>query len=196
MKRFQKLKTVLFLITLLSMISCKDSKSAEVYNIKGTVRIENLEPSDRTEIQPNTTIIAEKGSSADIKFPDGSLARIEDGELTVETFKDRVKLNLKYGKVYSSVTSGSKYEIESATAAAGVRGTEFFFEEKEDSKSYICVCHGSVWVHKVGETDEKIVKQGEDLWVKPDSPLKDPVLNPDMSQMTVDVITDLKASAK
>lgn len=192
-------QTLLLLLAVLTSMNFLHSAplGIQAYNLNGSVQINGKSINQGMVVKAGDRITVSSGSSADIRFPNGSLARIKNGELEIQETQKKIGLKLNYGQLYSSVKPGTQYDVTSSTAAAGVRGTQFLFEEQiEKKKSYICVCHGSVWVKKPGGEDEKVVKAGEDIWVNKSVPLKDPVVNPRMSMLTVDEITDLEQGAK
>lgn len=74
-------------------------------------------------------------------------------ELSLESFKRAKKvrrdsLRLIVGRVWARVTAlfgaGSSFEVDTETAVAGVRGTEFIIEVDRDGKTTVSVIDGSV----------------------------------------------------
>ena len=91
-------------------------------------------------LYPGDTITTGAGATADIFFSDGSVSRLgENSELTIseessseknadDNIVTKIKLKLLNGKIWNKVVrlaQGSEFNIETTSAIAGVRGTEF-----------------------------------------------------------------------
>ncbi|MBU1682607.1 FecR family protein, partial [Patescibacteria group bacterium] len=117
-------------------------------------------------LYPGYTITVTAGNSADVYFSDGSVSTLgpDDGDsiLTIlETSEvaennenniiTKIKLYLADGRIWSRVVrlaSRSEFNIETTSAIAGARGTEFGVDADTDK---VTVYSGSVWI---GEDDD------------------------------------------
>ncbi|MBN2307087.1 prepilin-type N-terminal cleavage/methylation domain-containing protein, partial [Candidatus Peregrinibacteria bacterium] len=119
------------------------SLTATLDDINGTVKVDGLSVGDGTIVKPGSTIEADPGATVIIYFSDGSVTHLngvpngaelrvlpntevqqndEDGIIT------KIRLKLFSGKIWSKVArlaSESEFNVETTTAIAGVRGTEF-----------------------------------------------------------------------
>ncbi len=91
-------------------------------------------------------------SSATLRFADGTESRLRaNTEISVRARdEDRSSIALFFGRLWSKVVKrtggGSSYEVRSANAAAGVRGTEFEVGVALDGSTRVIVKEGEVAV--------------------------------------------------
>ncbi len=106
------------------------------------------------QIEEGATIITHADSSAQIRLASGSLLRIgANSELALSQLehgtpagKRKESLRLVAGRIWAQVTSlfgDSKFEVETGTAVAGVRGTSFMVEV-QDGKGRFVLLHGAL----------------------------------------------------
>jgi hypothetical protein len=107
-----------------------------VYELKPDgAKIRELQTGD--ELNPGNIVETNNGAMANIHFPDGSVARLEEKTKLVldealfehQTEKLTVRINLLIGRVWSKIialaTPDSLWEVKTANAVATVRGTAF-----------------------------------------------------------------------
>lgn len=186
----KKLMYLLFLIPAISMVGtgCKEKniEKPKVVFQKGNVYLGDMELKQGSVIENGQEIRMDENSYIDIRFPEGSIVRLKGATARLDWKEGKTEWNLVSGKIFSSVLKKKKtdqYRIVTPTSVAGVRGTRFFAEETKD-KTYLCVCHGEVTANFINSTDERIVKQGQDLYLKLGSELGEPIESPDMKAMT------------
>lgn len=104
-------------------------------------------------------------SSATLRFADGTESRLGPStEISVRTRgSEKSSIALFFGRLWSKVVKktggGSSYEVRSANAAAGVRGTEFEVGVALDGSTRVIVAEGEVAVGD-GETRPRPVEHG------------------------------------
>lgn len=118
-------------------------------------------------------------SLAIIAFSRGSMVRMRENTSLSITGNDRpdnesISLFLTAGSVFSRVAkrmNAEKYEINTATVVAAVRGTEFFFAFGKEGKSgkdlWLCVNSGLVQVEDISDSAKKVsLKKGEGIFIR------------------------------
>lgn len=120
--------------------------SATLQNVSGNVEVNGETVSAGMTLYKGATIATGAGSGADLYFSDGTVTRLDadtvfeiSGESAVpENDKDNIitiiRTKLFSGKIWNKVArlaSASQFEVETTTAIAGVRGTEFGVEYDE-----------------------------------------------------------------
>ncbi|PMQ00941.1 MAG: hypothetical protein CBR30_08520 [Dictyoglomus sp. NZ13-RE01] len=185
MKRFFLLIFLLLFLFSISFAETQDKRYAVITMIKGNVYVKRagsevfqkaklnmpLYPGDRIWVQEN--------SSATITFSDKSTLK-----LTANTQLDIIQLDktdeketsifkLWIGKVWATVEkllkSGDRVEIQTPTAVAGVRGTEFVIGVNEDGSTFLNTFAGVVYLAVGGI--EKFINEGFKVDIKPDGTL-------------------------
>lgn len=151
-------------------------------------------------VKPNKTLVTKNSNDyVDVLFPDNTVLRLEYGTSTFKKIGKQTQISLLSGKLYVKVKRVLKekesFEIKTPTSVVGVRGTAFLIEEQKEA-SYICVCEGVVEATSLTTKEVRQVKKDEDLWIKKDKPVKDPVLAPDMSKMTQMVFDQMESASK
>ncbi|MEE9190290.1 MAG: FecR family protein [Candidatus Neomarinimicrobiota bacterium] len=152
-----------------------------------------------------------KDSSADISFPNGDVVRImPDSSLEIKEsdFKKKtssVLLKLYAGKIFNVIRKfrkGSKYQIETNNAVAGVRGTIWSAETSEKGEDVFMVKEGKVAATnpEVAPEKEIIVSDLKKTVVKADKPPTVPIpLTPEeiaMFDILEDILQDMKEDIK
>ncbi|MCU0606215.1 MAG: FecR family protein [Candidatus Edwardsbacteria bacterium] len=92
-----------------------------------------------------------KGSRVELGYADGTVIRLgENSRLVIRSQGSVRSVGLLSGKFWAKVaklSGGSRFEVSSPTAVAGVRGTVFKVEVDRDSTSRVAVEEGEVEVH-------------------------------------------------
>ena len=183
--------TALSLIAAIMLISAgcgrmkkmPDIQGAIITEYRGTVTVQKngselytISPEDiNTEkaiIADGAILSTEKNSRADLQFTTGISMRVgpetqikveKTQVLTGENFS-RVLLYLKKGGLYTKVpkqSNSSTVAITTPTAAAMVRGTEFYIEESE-GRNKVSVIEGAVLVRPSAKgAEEKLLEQNK-----------------------------------
>ena len=169
--RISLIAALLFLIP--GQASASDSAIAELKAVSGQVWL--ITPAQKDEVPAiapkallaGTRIRTGADSSAELVFPDGSILKIRSnsamqlsphrrraqGKTSVLLFFGRL-----WNKVVKKVGAQSSYEITTANAVCGVRGTEFETAVGEDGTVRVRVLEGAVSV--AGDTNENLLKAG------------------------------------
>ncbi len=97
------------------------------------------------------SVLTGKESKAELAFLDGTSVRIsENARLLVQQADTLRSLKLLWGKLWAKVaklsSAHSRFQVETPTAVAGVRGTEFRVEVDPDSATRVAVEEGEVEV--------------------------------------------------
>ncbi|MBI5152990.1 MAG: FecR domain-containing protein [Parcubacteria group bacterium] len=146
-----------------------------VSNIDGSFKRE-LKTGD--EVGVGAIIEVKKGGEANIYFPDGSIARIDQGtKITIDaasfdpTSKTLVvKVQLLIGRVWSKIfsltTPESTWEVKTANAVATVRGTAFSMSSYPGKAEQLAVGRGGVaiqFLKKGAPTGDKIIVEKDKM---------------------------------
>lgn len=121
-----------------------------------------------------------KDGRARLAFADGTSLRLHPGtEITVRVLEERAtgpvrSFVLGIGRLLASVrrSAGASFTIETTTAVAGSRGTEYSVSLPEDQIMRTAVEEGVVGVTAMGQ--EVLVNMGEGTIVRPGSPPEPP----------------------
>jgi len=120
------------------------------------------------KIANGSRVKTEATATAKLTYPDGSVVDVKSGsELIVRVVTGRPSgVTLFAGRVWSKVAKGAggdtKFEVESANAVAGVRGTEFEVGVGIDGSTRVRVTEGEVAVG--GEDDRPVpVSAGKEI---------------------------------
>lgn len=183
--------------------------------VKGKVKIEGAkgiitEAKVGSVIQQGETVITETDSRAKIVMTDRNIINISPNtKLKIEKYtnseKDKnVQLNLIEGKVRSNVeekydNKNSKFQIKTATAVAGVRGTQFvMIYNRITGVTQVITLRGQVLVQQFNPAtgnaqNEVVVNKGEKSEVKEDATKPtDPVIVPNKEIKEIDQDTNVK----
>jgi len=165
---------------------------ARLTNIKGKVFLirqgKTQVPTNNLALYPNDTIKTLKNSSCEIFFTDLAITLLEENtQLTLKAISKtqnnkQANYFLNIGKVFSSVSKLKKndsFNIQTPSAIAGIRGTEFLVNA-ENKSSEVAVYEGEVEVISLAEDGKVLGKQKIKkglflkLWKnkKPGKPLK------------------------
>ncbi len=140
------------------------SLTGRLNNVNGIVTVNGTNASDGQVVYQGNTVITVGASTADIYFSDGSVTELDPGtNLVLENMEvskndkkgtiTKILLKLKAGKIWSKVVrlaSESEFRVETTSAIAGVRGTEFSAE----FNNTIEVLDGDVWQDTTSSTNE------------------------------------------
>jgi hypothetical protein len=195
----QSVSVTLFVCLLLLVFSCRGQKAedqreaAKIIFIKGKANVNGRVLKQGDNFPTDEEVQLEKDSTVDVRFKNGSIVRLKESKVKLKLEDNSIEWFLSSGIIYSSVAKKSKtekYSILTPTSVMGVRGTRFFAQES-DGKSYICVCDGKVAARLLDGTNEKIVSEGEDLYLEKGKPVNDPVPSPDMKKMADEVFQEM-----
>jgi len=116
--------------------------TATLQNVNGEVAVDGVPPTGI--VYPGQTITTGAGGSVDIYFSDGSITHLTEASvLEIKTDSKveendsdnlitKIRIKLLSGKIWNKVArlaSSSEFNVETTTAIAGVRGTEFGLDE-------------------------------------------------------------------
>ena len=159
------------------IISCKKEGPSIVANdgivnfIMGDVKIisegQSASANVGDKISQGMTIKTEAKAIADIYFSGSVIRILEKSTVAIKELVKDLKANkeltefyVENGKMFSKVTrklaQGEKFKVNTPTAVAGVRGTEFFVTEDNGKSSVACI-EGTVAVKDAGSADTAYV---------------------------------------
>jgi len=144
--------------------------------VKGQVKI-SFEGEEKTltspvaqEVEPGVIVITLAGSQANLVFPNGSLARLDEEtsvnltEFFSEAQSSGVKLELNSGNLWSRVQrlldKETNYEVQTANAVAVVKGTIFNMVYKE-GKTKLEVLSNKVAIKAIDPQTKQTLAGGE-----------------------------------
>jgi hypothetical protein len=121
------------------------------------------------ELAPGTQIRTGADGFAEVSFTDGSMLRIQKGSSVLLSVSRRQEqksaILLFFGRVWSKVTPSktgeTNYEISTANAVCGVRGTEFETQVADDGSMRMQVTEGRVAVD--GDSGEAVAGAGQQV---------------------------------
>lgn len=117
-------------------------------------------------VKTNDVVRAANDGSAEFRWPDGMRMMVTPGtQLAIKKVSfnsaqraDSSEFKLDSGKIFvrivKNLASGSKFEVETPTAVAAVRGTIFSVEVR-DGKTQVAVYKGEVKVSSAAKNDKK-----------------------------------------
>lgn len=113
---------------------------------------------------------------ARLRFADGSEVRVRpNSQVKLAAKKGRSSVSLFFGRVWSkvvrSVTGGTSFDVTSANAVAGVRGTEFEVGVAGDGSTRVIVSQGRVDVDGDGRGGKVALSPGQQVDAGPDGRL-------------------------
>jgi len=175
------MKKITFLIIIalfaIQFTSCKKSGPSLVQNdglvnfMAGDVKLvsdgKTVSANVGDKITQGMIVKTGKKSVVDIYFQGSVIRILDDSSVVMKELvknvtdsKELTELYVEKGKVFSKVTrklvDGEKYRINTPTAVAGVRGTEFLVSE-ENGKSTIACIEGKVVVKEASKDDSAFV---------------------------------------
>lgn len=162
-------------------ISCEGfaaDESAVVTYLDGTAQVfakgakqgTKLKKNDRIE-QGKEVRVGER-SRIELRYPDGTVMRfaersviqMEDISFDKKARSRSVRVNVGVGKLWASVkklfSAGSKVEVKTVNAVAGVRGTVYRVTVAEDNSALVKVYDGSVYVDGVQKSSSATAPAG------------------------------------
>ena len=94
--------------------------------------------------ETGTIVVARKGKAV-LALAPGSFLVLRPGTRIILGKSERksTSVQLAVGAIWSFIARGSSYEVVTANAVAGVRGTALYVDAKK-TESYVCDCDGSV----------------------------------------------------
>lgn len=167
--------TIAFFLPLTFALSTAQASVAKFTDVKGDVRITapggtEAKAAVGQAVGAGSEIRAAKKSAAELVFTNGSVLKIRPNTSMRLSKNKRHKAKQKssivlfFGRLWSKV-AGSRgdreYEISTANAVCGVRGTEFETAVADDGSVRVRVQEGTVAV--AGEQGEQPVGQGEQV---------------------------------
>jgi len=147
---------------MLILVALLAAAPARVNYLEG--KAEKEAKGERTELEKGSdlaegeAVVTSEGARLEIKFPDESLLRVGPAarlELTAAHFgrvatERKMTAKLLFGKVWAKVTSlfskDAQFAIETENAVAGVRGTTFRVDARQDKSVLVRVYAGAVAV--------------------------------------------------
>lgn len=185
--------------------------------VKGKVRIEDMkgavtEAKVGSKIQVGETVVTETDSRAKIVMTDRNIINVSPlTKLKIEKYSNsasdkNVNLNLIEGKVRNNVeqkydNKTSKFQIRTATAVAGVRGTQFITSfDKQTKVTEVVTLKGEVSFQSlnaktgslVADKEPVIVEKGEKSQAKEDGAPGEPVKVPEKEIKQIERETSVK----
>jgi len=181
-----------------SLALADDGIIATVKRFQGNVTINGETAKAKTILKKNDIIKASgKKSFIEVKYRNGSLYRLIDGEVSIQEYKRESSIiKLISGKIFvfvKQLTSKTWFKVKTRSTLMGVRGTKFFIENNNE-KIYLCVCEGLVEITQTWKSRNlsRIVKKNEDIHVSPQKKIAKPVKATDtMIQMSADTFSDM-----
>ena len=125
-----------------------------VLELKGDVLIDDKPAMVGSPITATSTIETGEGSWARITLVPHSVLAIRPlTKFTIgSSLRKRWSVQLLIGQLWSFLPKGASYEVTTANAVAGVRGTTLFVSATEPGKSAVCACDGEVEIAAAGKT--------------------------------------------
>lgn len=185
--------------------------------VKGKVRIEDVkgavtEAKVGSKIQVGETVVTETDSRAKIVMTDRNIINVSPlTKLKIEKYSNsasdkNVNLNLIEGKVRNNVeqkydNKTSKFQIRTATAVAGVRGTQFITSfDKQTKVTEVVTLKGEVSFQSlnaktgspVADKEPVVVEKGEKSQAKEDGAPAEPVKVPEKEIKQIERETSVK----
>ncbi|MEK6627702.1 MAG: FecR family protein [Bdellovibrionota bacterium] len=177
--------------------------------VKGKVSIENaketVDAKVNSKIQVGDTVVTAKDSRAKIVMTDRNIINISpDTRLKIEKYTNsaddkNVKLNLIEGKVRNNVeqkydNETTRFEVRTATAVAGVRGTQFITSYDKATKiTEVVTITGHIHFKSTGMVGPIVVEKGEKSQAQDGGIAAPPVKIPDKEFQQIDSETAIKA---
>ncbi len=156
------LRPLLFHLVLLTALATRAeaAESVKLVNAKGEVSVRAPKATayqrigDGAEVADRSRLRTGKDGEATLRFPDGSEAKVSPkSEIIVHaerTDQEPAGATLFFGRVWSKVVKAvggeTSFEVRSANAVAGVRGTEFEVGVADDGSARVIVREGVVAV--------------------------------------------------
>ncbi len=194
---------IVFVASLAAGPAFADPNAVVVY-VQGTVTIIKTDGSERaaalgSEVSESDTLATGAASQVRVRLFDKSLVRLgqaskaQMSQLRFDGAESKsVSVKLMVGKLWASVSklvsAGSRFEVSTQSAVAGVRGTEFAVLLGSSGDSSITTAEGSVAV-RANDGSERIVGAGFEAIVGTDG-------FRDLRAVSSDVITALRDESR
>lgn len=175
MKILKQILSFIIMLVIYSFPIFSQSKALVVFKKGNCTLIRNnqkMEIKVNTLLEEKDKIKTEKDSSLNLQLSNGVILRIGSNtelsiaEITRKENEESFKLNLSQGEVLTKVEKDqkkkTKLDIQSPTAIAGVRGTEFYVESQKDSTT-IAVNEGKVEVSNIDGSQKETIEAGEKI---------------------------------
>jgi hypothetical protein len=185
----RKLLSILFLFILVAstLVGCAPTSTLTILSItEGNVFVMKagtaswIEAQAGMSLEAGDSIKTDESSSAEITFFDGSTIELQAGteikiaslDISTDTGSTTITLEQAIGNTISRVTKivdpASRYEVETPTGVAGVRGSVMQVYVIEDGTSWIINLEGDVWAASQGV--ELQVPEGQQCITRPGQP--------------------------
>ncbi|MBW6515762.1 MAG: FecR family protein [Candidatus Cloacimonetes bacterium] len=192
------------LLVLLTSISFAESPVALTLRMRGDITLQRADKENKLhEGLPliNRDVLNSRDDSfAFIKFiDDGATVRLfANSILSINADKEDDKLNktsfLSIGTIFSNINSRrGRYEIETPTTVASVKGTEGFIDTEEDGTTYIITLKGEFEVENTISGRQADVPAGYTCKSSPNGDLE-VYLTEEIDQEWLDAIADMPHS--
>lgn len=198
-------KILLFLVILNIVIVCFAAEEVAVaYKVKNEISMQRDEQKQELKqgdlLEDGDKLISGDKSFAAIKFVDGSsiVKLFPNSVIRVSAKKNGKLLDkrsfLESGKVFSKIKKKmGKFEIETATSVASVKGTEFIIEVGEDGTTTITTITGEVVLYNKASDTSSSVPAGQQGVSTPSGDVGTQPYNPeDISDEVQDEIDETK----
>jgi hypothetical protein len=169
------MRALLLALSMLAPSLASAAGDVEVVSVKGEVsatapRSDNaVAVAAGAKLVEGTRVRTGKGASAELRFPDGTVARIrEASEVAVRLAGDADRepsgLVLFFGRAWSKVVraagGGTSFEVRSTNCVAGVRGTILEVGVADDGAARVVVEEGKVAVADDGDEGQVELEAG------------------------------------
>lgn len=130
-----------------------------IYRLVGSATVNGAAATLQTPIRPGDTVETGKDSELIFVIDGHSMLLRGDSRLVIETDKKEAAsflisgLRMLTGKLLS-VSRGTRFQVTTATATIGVRGTGWY-SESDPEQTYFCTCYGAVDVTSINDPDSK-----------------------------------------
>lgn len=169
---------VLFVVVLVgSVAQAADGTAGKL--IKATGQVTLRAPGAATDsagsagasLVPGTLVKTGADGNAEVQFDDGTTLRLSpSSQISLSSTKRQAKKNtvlLFFGRLWSKVTPSkngdTNYEVTTANAVCGVRGTQFETQVGDDGSVRMQVTEGKVAVGNQGESGEQLATPGQQV---------------------------------
>lgn len=189
------MKSILLFGAAFLFFSChKVVHIGEVLQVNGSATVEGKAAVDGMPITEGALVTVNEGGRIDLKLTGGHTLRLKEGALRLSRSPSNYLLSLPHGTLLVAVnklSSGERFDLNTPSTIAGVRGTKFLIEEKTNV-GYVCVCEGVVETASVFDPKKKqVVMKGEDIWIKRHQAAGPSVSSPMMYKMTMADFVDM-----
>jgi ferric-dicitrate binding protein FerR (iron transport regulator) len=162
-------------------VRATESQEFKLTVVKGTVETDGASGFQKTAegavLKAGQTIRTSAGSTAVVKYPNGSLVKLNANSSTKLISISRI--DLMRGALFAHIAKEDHphFEVRTKTVVAGVRGTELFTSYgggKSRDDGWLCVHEGEVEVKPEGNLEPVVVKAGFGIVFKPGQKIAPP----------------------